>query len=358
VTVTYNYNKSPVDVGKLNEEILESSIVTALEASNFNEPDSLSIDFVSALSGGEQTILNAVVGTHGGVPIPWPADLPTFGAVPSGALIISNGFDSTYWGYDSLINLSDGPDGYYEGAYLKSTASGTEWDTIEFIELIDTPSSYAGYKKKSVRVNNDETGLEFVGGAVIDMDDTPATYSGHAGYILEVNESETALEFVDHTFITLHDTPTTYSGYANTFVTVKPDETGLEYTSLGAVSGIVAIAYAEDDIQSSTTSKPYQQKLSLTTLSLPADNYLIMWNYEWQYKHGNFKFKARVQVDNSDTIMEQCEEPTDKHSWCPTSGFKQMTLSSGIHYIDLDYCSSKSGKEAKIRRARLELWRV
>jgi len=165
VTVTYNYTKSPVDVGKLNVEILESSIVTALESSSFNEPDSLSIDFVSALSGGEQTILNAVVGAHGGVPIPWPADLPTFGAVPSGALIISNGVDSTYWGYDSLINLSDGPGGYYKGWYLKSTASGTEWATIPdtFLALFDTPTTYSGYARKALRVNADETGVEFVG---------------------------------------------------------------------------------------------------------------------------------------------------------------------------------------------------
>lgn len=133
MTVTYNYTKSPVDVGKLNEEILESSIVTALEASSFDEPDSLSIDFVSALSGGEETILNAVVGAHGGDPIPWPADLPTFGAVPSGALIISNGIDTTYWGYDSFTNLSD------------------------------TPTTYSGYARRALRVNADETGVEFVG---------------------------------------------------------------------------------------------------------------------------------------------------------------------------------------------------
>lgn len=74
--------------------------------------------------------------------------------------------------------------------------------------------------------------------------------------------------------------------------------------------------------------------------------------------HGSFEFKGRVQIDDSTTIMEHYAEPENVSSWHPTSGFKHIYLSASSHEIDIDFCTNKSGKDAHIRRARIELWRV
>jgi hypothetical protein len=112
--------------------------------------------------------------------------------------------------------------------------------------------------------------------------------------------------------------------------------------------------------ESSTTSTNWQQKLRLALTDLAAGKYRIDWYYEWAYDNGNFQFKSRVQIDDSDTYMEQEVRPTpastDKYR--DSSGFAYVNLTSGDHDIDLDYCSSKNGKTAYIRRARISARRV
>ena len=131
MSVGYDYTKSPVDIGRLNQEILdEPTITTGLDFSHFDSPDELTVVFTSALSGAEKIALDAVVASHGGDLIPWPAELPTLGAIPEGQLVISDGELSTYWGYDKFTNLADTPSEYDNGKYAMSTISGVVWDDI------------------------------------------------------------------------------------------------------------------------------------------------------------------------------------------------------------------------------------
>lgn len=114
---------------------------------------------------------------------------------------------------------------------------------------------------------------------------------------------------------------------------------------------------ASDDTESSTTSTSYQQKLRLTTGSIATGKYRIGWYYEWQYDSIVNGILARIQINDSITIMEQRQDPQDPGSdqWHPASGFKYTTL-SGAENIDLDYAAS--GNTVFIRRARIETWRV
>jgi len=117
--------------------------------------------------------------------------------------------------------------------------------------------------------------------------------------------------------------------------------------------------YDEDESESSTTSLNYQQKLRLTTPSLPAGNYRISWYYEWKFSNGNFEFKHRVQVDDNTTLKETKTTPRSRGDWHECSGFKsEISLTEGVHNIDMDYCTNKVNKTAYIRRARLEIWRI
>lgn len=117
-------------------------------------------------------------------------------------------------------------------------------------------------------------------------------------------------------------------------------------------------SYAQNssESESSTTSSTFQQKVRLTTPSLPSGTYRIGFYYEWQ-KTGLTDFKSQVQVNDSITIMEGFEESVDSGNdqWFPRSGFGLYT-GSGVLDIDLDYAAN--GDTSKIRRARLEIWRV
>jgi len=118
--------------------------------------------------------------------------------------------------------------------------------------------------------------------------------------------------------------------------------------------------HAESDGESSTTSTSFQNKLNLTTDTLPVGKYRIGWNYEWNLNSLSDDFEARVQVNNTTDIMEHVQEPKDSGSdqWSNKGGFGVYDLTSeGVLSIDLDY-RSPSADTAKIRRARLEIWRV
>ncbi len=67
-----------VDLGKLSQEILDSSITTPLNYSRVNgdQPDDLVIYFTGTLTGPEQTTLTGVVNAHDGIEIPGNLELP------------------------------------------------------------------------------------------------------------------------------------------------------------------------------------------------------------------------------------------------------------------------------------------
>jgi hypothetical protein len=67
----------------------------------------------------------------------------------------------------------------------------------------------------------------------IDLPDTPSTYAGASGQVPIVNSAEDALEFVDYidTFLELTDTPIDYVGMAGYGVFVNSAEGGLEFVA-------------------------------------------------------------------------------------------------------------------------------
>jgi len=111
---------------------------------------------------------------------------------------------------------------------------------------------------------------------------------------------------------------------------------------------------------STTTSTTFQQKLRLITDTLPIGKYRIGWSYSWNYSLASNDFLGRIQVNDTDTVMEHQQEPKDQYS-------DQIRYCSGFLYydneseqslnIDLDFASN-SGGTATIFNARLEIWRV
>ena len=128
-----------------------------------------------------------------------------------------------------------------------------------------------------------------------------------------------------------------------------------------------AYQYAESDAVSITTSATFQQKLRLTTSSLAAGTYRIGWSYQWNHDSTSNGFEGRVQIDDSTEVMFHQQEPQDSAGTFGStgsdqqhqlSGFKHISLSSGVHTIDIDYRTNSAGNESSIWNTRIELWRV
>jgi len=113
---------------------------------------------------------------------------------------------------------------------------------------------------------------------------------------------------------------------------------------------------AESEGEDTTTSQAYVQKLRLTTDDLPSGTYRIGWSFEGQGESLVDSFQARVQLNNTTDLMNLSRESKDASDYIQYSGFKHSAL-SGVNDIDLDYQSS-GGDTMKIRKARLEIWRV
>lgn len=121
---------------------------------------------------------------------------------------------------------------------------------INFLQLLDTPSDYIGSGGYSVRVKDDETGLEFV-----------PTSSG-----------------ADLSFLDLTDTPTVYSGSENKFARVKPDGTGIYFEN--AIVGVTSSGTTPPDdsnlwYNSNDNEFYYYDPIRGDWLSLTVHNYLF-----------------------------------------------------------------------------------
>jgi len=119
--------------------------------------------------------------------------------------------------------------------------------------------------------------------------------------------------------------------------------------------------YAESEGTSTTTSTTYQQKLRLTTPSIPAGDYRISYSYEVRNDAGDKERDVQVEVDDTTQIAEDRSSTNIVASgsgFLPTAGFKVLTLTAAVHNIDIDFRSTAAGGTAEIRRARLHIWRV
>ena len=113
-----------------------------------------------------------------------------------------------------------------------------------------------------------------------------------------------------------------------------------------------------DDTESSSNSTAWTNKITYTSPTLPNGHYRIGYSFEWKRGNTNNDFKARIQINNTTTIMEMNEESKDINSWHPASGFNIMSLSAGNYTIDLDFSGEHTSYTSYIRRARLEFWMI
>lgn len=144
-----------------------------------------------------------------------------------------------------------------------------------------------------------------------------------------------------------------------------------------------------------TTQLAWQQKLRLTTDSIPAGDYRVSWRYQWSHSATSSDFESRLQLDDTTDIFLQKQELQDAFSnnsltrsdgyntplpgeintnpggspqWqysttgtaqrLLSEGFDVITLTPGIHTFDLDFRTDNDNDTSSIWNACLEFWRV
>ena len=116
-------------------------------------------------------------------------------------------------------------------------------------------------------------------------------------------------------------------------------------------------AWDGDDSESSTNSTSYIEKASLSVTGIPTGYYRLGWYFEWRRSDTNSDFEGRVVIDNTDVVMEINQEAKDNNSYHVANGYVITQLTAGNHFFDIDY-GGENNKTSRIRRARLEIWRV
>ena len=132
--------------------------------------------------------------------------------------------------------------------------------------------------------------------------------------------------------------------------------------------------FVRDDVAKGTQGTSFVERLSLNTTIPSTGNYKISWTYEWSVNSTQNDFEARIQVDNSTTILNHIQEPKDSGGSGVTvinldggtfnsgtdqrhveSGFDIINLTSGSHVIDLDMANQVNGTEATIYKAIISI---
>lgn len=130
------------------------------------------------------------------------------------------------------------------------------------------------------------------------------------------------------------------------------DWTSIEPTA----SEALGIYYAESLQETSTTSIDYQNKLELG--GLPAGTFLIMWCFECSSQSNDINLYTTITANNTINVTEYEVGLKTKNIWSITSGFRRITVPSDDSHINLLYCSSKLGKQVKIKNACFNVWEV
>lgn len=112
--------------------------------------------------------------------------------------------------------------------------------------------------------------------------------------------------------------------------------------------------------ESSTTSSTFIQKASFNTSVLPIGKYWIRVQYRWRQNNTGDDFRARVQVDDVDTLFTHQQEPkdggADQQVWFHWSDEYDVTTEKSLQ-LDVDF-SEVNGNTAFISDVTIVLWRI
>ena len=108
---------------------------------------------------------------------------------------------------------------------------------------------------------------------------------------------------------------------------------------------------------SSTSSTSFKNKLTLTTPIIPAGFYKADVTFEVTNSSGDKPVVTETTL-NGNQLNESLYAPKFENEYLLTTSFAAQELTNAVQVIELNYRSTSEGGTAKIRKARIELFRV
>jgi len=144
---TYNYSKSGVNLDRLKYEIENSDITIAIDSLNYVGTD-LTINMKSELSSEEENILNSIVSSHTGEPMPNENNMEILLGEGKNKRLKFKGYSFTaYANSVSTYNFAMPFDANLQGGKFLGTSA--EGDEVSFILMPDTPYEFWYVEKVS-----------------------------------------------------------------------------------------------------------------------------------------------------------------------------------------------------------------
>ena len=223
--------------------------------------------------------------------------------------------------------------GAYTGAPIDNPQAAVEKFTVKNTSADTTPSYLS---------------IKLVEGSAIDL--TTLSPGGNETLRIDVDINE----------LTEDTTPDTAADFVLTYDVSATANKKVKLTNLGTGTGFTNYQQNESDGESTTTSSTLQTKLTLTTSSLTSGNYQLEWYYE--LTTASVSTFATGEVSDGTTIfgtvVDQTSTDTAGAYDKSVSGWKYLPSISGVKNFTIKYRLSVGSGTAKIRRARLNIWRI
>ena len=125
-----------------------------------------------------------------------------------------------------------------------------------------------------------------------------------------------------------------------------------------------AFQSARDDVEATTTSTTYQQKLTKSWTVGTAGNWLVLCTWRLTGTSTSYSAEARMQLDNATTDCNPLRRIQNTGDYLETGGIDVRNLAAGTRTFDVDYRSKSTSGTAKIkncplrRAAAVSLWLI
>jgi hypothetical protein len=113
-----------------------------------------------------------------------------------------------------------------------------------------------------------------------------------------------------------------------------------------------------DLTEEGTTNSDWQEKLSMTTSSLPSGSYIVLMQATVAGTKASTKVGVKGELDDTTEIGSIIAKPGYTDGDLQFFAHAVLTSFSGVHTFDIDWKLAGGGGTAKIRGARITLWRV
>lgn len=150
------------------------------------------------------------------------------------------------------------------------------------------------------------------------------------------------------------------SGDNKVLVVDSTQDTGIKAEELDAndkfFGGEYQISVTNTEICNS--SKSFVKALRLTTTSVKAGDYKVVFTYRYKLKHKNEDIEIRMELDDT-TLLDLSNFKTySNNTTVSNHGMRTLSLASGVHTFDLDFRATKKNKQVSIEYAMIELYRL